>query len=131
MAYQNGNLALKPKRKPEQQTYRERKTIVVKKKTLPVQEKLLYMFSIIVGVIVAGIIIFRYAQIYEINLEVRKLSKQYDTMAIEMKELEKKVQSLSDPERIKQMAESEGMTSADQDVTVQRKDSASNKTLQQ
>jgi len=124
MAYQNGNLALKPKRKPEQQNYREKRTIVVKRKSMPMQEKLLYMFTIIAAVLVAGVIIFRYAQVYEVNLEVRNLSKQYDKMAIEIKELEKKVQSLSDPERIKQMAESEGMSTAKQTVTVPRKDTA-------
>jgi len=124
MAYQNGNLALKPKRKPEQQNYREKRTIVVKRKSMPMQEKLLYMFTIIAAVLVAGVIIFRYAQIYEVNLEVRNLSKQYDKMAIEIKELEKKVQSLSDPERIKQMAESEGMSAAKQTVTVPRKETA-------
>jgi len=124
MAYQNGNLALKPKRRPEQQNYREKRTIVVKRKSMPMQEKLLYMFTIIAAVLVAGVIIFRYAQIYEVNLEVRNLGKQYDQMAIEIKELEKKVQSLSDPERIKQMAESEGMSAAKQTVTVPRKDTA-------
>ena len=60
MAYVNGNLALQPKRKPDQkqQNFRETRKVVVKRKPIPVQEKLLYMFTILVCVVVAGVIIY-------------------------------------------------------------------------
>jgi len=114
MAYINGNLALQPKRKPEreqQQQYRDKKRVVVKRKSIPVQEKLLYIFTVFIGVAVAGVIIFRYAQIYDMNLEIKQLNSSYQNMTIEMEELKKQVEMLSDPERIRQMAESQGMVS--------------------
>ncbi|UVI32189.1 cell division protein FtsL [Paenibacillus spongiae] len=122
MAYQNGNLALQPKRKPEEQVYREKRTVVVKRKPLPVQEKLLWLFTIIVGVLVAGIIIFRYAETYKLNIEVRNLTNQYNEMAVEMKELEKQVQVLGDPDRINKIAKSMNMSASKQDVMIDRKE---------
>jgi cell division protein FtsL len=117
MAYVNGNLALQPKRKPEQKkAFRETKKVVVKRKSLPVQEKLLYMFTIIVCVIVAGVIIFRYAQIYEINNDIKNMTNKYAAMEVEMKELQKQVETLSNPERIEQQAEELGMGDFSEDT---------------
>ncbi|MBW7473656.1 cell division protein FtsL [Paenibacillus oenotherae] len=116
MAYVNGNLALQPKKKTSpQQTFRETKKVVVKRKSLPVQEKLLYMFTILVCVLVASVIIFRYAQIYEINADVRKLTVEYEKMAIEMKELQIQVEKLKSPDRITEQARKTGMIDNDQD----------------
>ncbi|MGG4035347.1 septum formation initiator family protein [Paenibacillus cisolokensis] len=115
MAYSNGNLALQPKRKPEDRAVvREKKKIVVKRKSLPVQEKLLYLFTVTVCVIVAGVIIFRYAQIYKMNWEIKQLTNQYQELAVETKELRKQVEMLADPERIREQALAQGMVEADQ-----------------
>lgn len=112
MAYINGNLALQPKRKPEQRPeYREKKRVVVKRKSIPVQEKLLYIFTVFLCVAVAGVIIFRYAQIYDMNLEIKQLNNSYQSLTIEMEEMKKEVEKLSNPERIRQLAESQGMVS--------------------
>lgn len=120
MAYVNGNLALQPKRKPEkQQAIRETKRVVVKKKTIPMQEKLLYLFTILMCVVVAFVIISRYAQIYDMNLQIKQLNNEYQTMNVEMEELKKQVEMLSDPERIRKMAETQGMVSiTDSGITV-------------
>ncbi|OBZ16674.1 cell division protein FtsL [Bacillus sp. FJAT-26390] len=113
MAYVNGNLALQPKRKQDQQTViKETKRLVKTRKSLPVQEKLLYMFTVLMCVVVAGVIIFRYAQIYDMNLDIKKLNSDYQTMNIEMEDLKKQVEMLSDPERIRKLAESQGMVSS-------------------
>lgn len=113
MAYVNGNLALQPKRKQDQQTViKETKRLVKTRKSLPVQEKLLYMFTVLMCVVVAGVIIFRYAQIYDMNLQIKKLNSDYQTMNIEMEDLKKQVEMLSDPERIRKLAESQGMVSS-------------------
>lgn len=113
MAYVNGNLALQPKRKQDQQTViKETKRLVKTRKSLPVQEKLLYMFTVLMCVVVAGVIIFRYAQIYDMNLQIKKLSSDYQTMNIEMEDLKKQVEMLSDPERIRELAETQGMVSS-------------------
>ncbi len=112
MAYVNGNLALQPKRKQDQQpVIKETKRLVKTRKSLPVQEKLLYMFTVLMCVVVAGVIIFRYAQIYDMNVEIKQLNSQYQTMNIEMEDLKKQVEMLSDPERIRKLAESQGMVS--------------------
>jgi len=122
LAYQNGNLALQPKRKPEEQVYREKRTVVVKRKSLPVQEKLLWLFTIIVGVLIAGVIIFRYAEVYKMNLEIRNLTNEYNEMSVEMKELQKQVQILGDPDRINKIAKSMNMSASKQDVMVDKKE---------
>lgn len=120
MAYINGNLALQPKRKPDQKpSFRETKHVLVKRKSIPMQEKLLYMFTVVVCVIVAGVIIFRYAQIYDMSTQIKQMTNEYETMNVELKELKKQVEMLSDPERIREMAVQQGMTSTDQpDITV-------------
>ena len=120
MAYVNGNLALQPKRKPQQETVvRETKKVVIKRKSLPVQEKLLYLFTILICVVVAGVIIFRYAQIYDMNLQITKLNSEYQSINVELEELKKQVEMLSDPERIRRIAESQGMVSGeDSSITV-------------
>ncbi|BBH21229.1 hypothetical protein Back11_25740 [Paenibacillus baekrokdamisoli] len=114
MAYVNGNLALQPKRKPEQQkqAFRETRTVVVKRKTLPMQEKLLYMFTILVCVLVAGVIIFRYAQIYQMDLQIKQLTKQQAQMQFDMVELKKQVALKSNPDYIKKAAEGDGYGAA-------------------
>ncbi|AJY76360.1 cell division protein FtsL [Paenibacillus beijingensis] len=133
MAYTNGNLALQPKRKPDQKQVRETKRVLVKRKPLPVQEKLLYLFTVALFVVVAGVIIFRYAEVYQLNLEIKNLNKQYAQMTVDMKELQKQVQELSDPERIRKLAENEyGMApSEDSGIQVQRGGDSSETALKQ
>ncbi|MBD2870133.1 cell division protein FtsL [Paenibacillus sp. IB182493] len=112
MAYVNGNLALQPKRKQDRKTVvKETKRVVKTRRSIPVQEKLLYMFTVLVCVAVAGVIIFRYAQIYDMNLQIKKLTSDYQTMNVEMEDMKKQVEMLSDPERIRKLAESQGMVS--------------------
>ncbi|XEC97615.1 septum formation initiator family protein [Paenibacillus tarimensis] len=119
MPYSHGNLALQPKKRPERkETFREKRRVVVRRKTLSVQEKLLYIFTIVICVIVAGTIIFRNAGIYQMNLEIRELTKQHDAMNAEIKELQKKVEQLSDPEVIRNKALDAGMVQADSNLAI-------------
>lgn len=115
MAYINGNLAMQPKRKPDQKTVvRETKKIVVKRKSIPVQEKLLYMFTVVFCVIVLGVIVNQYAKNYDMRVQIKQMKNEAATMSIDMKELQKQVEMLNDPERIRKMAETQGMASAEQ-----------------
>lgn len=115
MAYINGNLAMQPKRKPDQRpVIRETKRIVVKRKSIPVQEKLLYMFTVVFCVIVLGVIVNQYAKNYDMRVQIKQMNNQYTAMNIDMKELQKQVEMLSDPERIRKMAETQGMASTEQ-----------------
>ncbi len=113
MAYVNGNLALQPKHKQnEQSEVVETKRVVVTRKSLPVQEKLLYLFTVLVCVVVAGVIISRYAQIYTMNVEIKQMNNSVKTVSVELEDMKKQVEMLSDPERIRKLAESQGMISS-------------------
>ncbi|RAP76663.1 septum formation initiator family protein [Paenibacillus montanisoli] len=110
MAYVNGNLAMQPKRKQEPRPqFRETKKVVVKRKSLPMQEKLLYMFTILACVIVAGVIIFRYAQIYQMELEVKKLSNQHVELTEQIAYLTSEYEKAKDPAYIREQAKKQGL----------------------
>jgi cell division protein FtsL len=126
MAYMHGNLALQPKKKQEQKAaVQQSKRTVVRKKSIPVQEKLIYLFTIVVCVIVASVIIFRYAQIYQLNLQIKELTTHYNTMSVEMTELQKQVETLSDPGRIRDEAIQTGMVPSGQSILVEVGEDAS------
>lgn len=99
MAYTRGNLAVQPKRKEEANPlYREKTKVVKRRKVLPLQEKLLYMLTLGVCVLVAITLISRYVQIYDLNLQAQKLDqniaqakKQISTYQMEKQTLEQKV----------------------------------------
>lgn len=107
-AYINGNLAIEPnpapKKKPQQQ-----KKVVVRRKTIPVQEKLLYLFTVLVCVIVAGAIIWRYAQIYELNTRMQQIESQIKTLQIENNKLKLEITKYQDPKRLLDQAKQLGL----------------------
>ena len=110
MAYMHGNLAMKPNKRPEQEAYdREVRKKVVRRRPLPVQEKLLYLFTVVVCVLAASVIIFRYAEIYRLRLEIRELTQRYEQLNVQIKELERKVETMSDPNEITEKAIELGM----------------------
>ena len=110
MAYMHGNLAMKPNKRQEQEPYaQEIRKKVVRRRPLPVQEKLLYLFTVVVCVMAASVIIFRYAEIYRMNLEIRELTQRYEQLNVQIKELERKVETLSDPNEITEKAIELGM----------------------
>jgi cell division protein FtsL len=100
MAYY-GNLALQPQRKPEQtpKGAQEREK-VLRRRPLPIGEKLLYLFTLVVCAIVAGFIVYRYAEIYQMNREIQEINRQYEQKAEQLKELQREAERLSDPKRI-------------------------------
>jgi cell division protein FtsL len=106
---------MQPKRKPDQRpVIRETKRIVVKRKPIPVKEKLLYMFTVVFCVIVLGVIVNQYAKNYDMRVQIKQMNNQFAAMNIDMKELQKQVEMLGDPERIRKMAETQGMASTEQ-----------------
>ena len=114
MAYINGNLALQPKRKPDKKpVIRETKKVVVKRKTIPMQEKLLYMLTIVFCVIVAGVIINQFSTTYNMNVEIKQKTNEYEALNVEIIDLKRQVEMLNDPARIRKMAETQGMASTD------------------
>lgn len=106
--YIQGNLAL-GERNREQERVVERKKVVYRKKALPTQEKLLYLFTILVCVVVAGAIIWRYAQIYEVNTKIQQIEDQIKVLENENKQLKLEVFKLQDPKRMIDAAKELGL----------------------
>ncbi|WP_411343178.1 hypothetical protein ACE3MZ_16220 [Paenibacillus sp. WLX1005] len=77
MAYTRGNLAVKQKETEKVvRKYRETTKVVVRRSALPMQEKMLYLGTIFACVIIAGIILWRYAYIYEVNKNVQNMASE-------------------------------------------------------
>lgn len=76
MAYTRGNLAMQPKRKEEVESlYRQKTKVVTRRMVLPLREKLLYMLTLTVFVLVAGTLIWRYLHIYDLNKQAQQLDE--------------------------------------------------------
>lgn len=102
-AYIQGNLALDQKPTPKVKIKETRK-VVYRQKTMPVQEKMLYLFTVLLCVIVAGVIIWRYAQIYQLNTNMLVMQKQIREIQAENSVLKQEVMKLQSPERLKDEA---------------------------
>ncbi|TDF96692.1 cell division protein FtsL [Paenibacillus piri] len=107
-AYMHGNLAVE-QRTEQKAAVKETKKVVYRNKSIPVQEKLLYLFTVLVCVAVASLIIWRYAQIYEMNTKILKLENDIQLLQAENSVLKHKVESLSTPDRLRQEAQKLGM----------------------
>jgi cell division protein FtsL len=125
MAYY-GNLALRPERVQEERVQPKQttqKSKVTRRRSIPIGEKLLYMFTIAVVVIIAGFVIFRNAQIYQINGEIQAKNKTYQQTSELMKELQREVERLSVPKLIVEKAIAQGMRPiANNGITVTSKE---------
>jgi cell division protein FtsL len=114
--YVHGNLAMEEQINQEKTVkVREIKRKVYRKKIIPVQEKLLYLFTVVLCVIVAGTIIWRYAQIYEMNTEIHTIETQIKTLQAENDILKQQWNKANDPERLRVEAEQMGLAQIDPD----------------
>ncbi|GAB2702926.1 cell division protein FtsL [Paenibacillus thermoaerophilus] len=115
MAYINGNLALE-RRQEEQSKARPAKrpskptAPAPRKNALPRQDKLLYLFAIVVGVAVALTVLFRYAQIYGMNVQLQNIEAKIEKLQAENVQLKREVMNLQDPNRIQQKAKEFGLS---------------------
>lgn len=129
MAYVNGNLAMKPERKRQEQVViRETTKRVIRKKSIPAKEKLLYIFTVFVFTVIASVLLFRYAEIYNMNLQIKNMNTEIKAMNVDLQQLERDVQTLSNPIRIREFAESQGMVKATDSGIVLRTDNTTKKT---
>jgi cell division protein FtsL len=114
--YVHGNLALEEQVNREQTVrVREIKRKVYRKKAIPAQEKLLYLFTVALCVIVAGTIIWRYAQIYEMNTEIHTIETQIKKLQAENDILKQQWNKANDPERLRLEAEKSGLSQINPD----------------
>ncbi|KGE18115.1 hypothetical protein [Paenibacillus wynnii] len=76
MAYTRGNLAVQPKRKEQVDSlYRQKTKVVTRRMVLPLREKLLYMLTLTLFVLVAGTLVWRYLHIYDLNKQAQQLDE--------------------------------------------------------
>lgn len=108
-----GNLATVPK--PKTRT-RQIKRKIVHKKGLPVKEKLLYLGTVILFVLVTSVVLSNQAKLTEINVEIQQLEQQMTQVEADIVNLEAEARKLRDPERIKRMARELGMELHPQNV---------------
>ncbi|AZK46882.1 hypothetical protein [Paenibacillus lentus] len=90
MAYTRGNLAVKEKtqqRGYQSQRYRETTKVVTRKSTLPVREKLLYMFTIVFCVAVMGGLLWQNSKLYGMKRDMYNINSDIQKMNAEMNEL--------------------------------------------
>ncbi|PZT53948.1 hypothetical protein [Paenibacillus silvae] len=73
MAYTRGNLAVKPKAQERvtQQRYKETTKVVTRRTGLPAREKFLYLLTLIAVIVVGGLLMSRYAHIYDLNKQAQ------------------------------------------------------------
>jgi cell division protein FtsL len=124
-AYMHGNLAVeqRPEQKPKVQ---ETKKVVYRRKTLPLQEKLLYLFTVAICVVVAGVIIFRYAQIYEMSAQIKTIEQQITRLESENSILKQKLDAAMEPHRMLQQAKELGFNTAEPNQVKSNTDKAAN-----
>ncbi|AIQ75945.1 MULTISPECIES: septum formation initiator family protein [Paenibacillus] len=117
MAYTRGNLAVQPKRKEEvNPLYREKTKVVTRRRVLPLQEKLLYMLTLGVCVLVAITLISRYVQIYDLNLQAQKLDQDIATAKKQISTYQMEKQNLE--QKVAQKARDLGYVSPDENATI-------------
>lgn len=108
-AYIQGNLALQQKLKPVQKVkIKETTKVVYKNKPLPVQEKMLYLFTVVLCVLVAGVIIWRYSQIYQMNAHLLKMQQEIRQIQAENSSLKQEVEKLQSTDRLMDEAKKMG-----------------------
>lgn len=114
-SYMHGSSALNDKvYRKAPPPIRETAKTVQSKKQMPTQEKLLYLFTIVVCVIVAVTIISRYAQIYEVNNRLQMVENDIRALENENKSLKLEVYKLQDPKRLFEAGKSLGLVPADE-----------------
>ena len=120
--HQYGNLAVKVN---QQQVQPKTKQATVKKPLpmqsygMPIEEKLLYLLSVVVIVCISGFILSRYALISQMNYEIEKMKVTINQTQEDNSSLKLKVDELNKRERILKIAQEElGMTSKNSTVRV-------------
>ncbi|OAS13644.1 septum formation initiator family protein [Paenibacillus oryzisoli] len=106
-SYIQGNLALDPKRKPnsgQRVKIKETTKVVYRNSSLPAQEKMLYLFTVVLCVIVAGVIIWRFAAIYQMNANILKMQGEIREIQAQNSALKQEVEKLQSPDRLKEEA---------------------------
>lgn len=112
-AYMHGNLAIDEQyQSPSERKVRITTKKVIRKHSIPAREKLLYLFVISICVVIAGMVIFQYAQAYEINTKIQQLESEITKIEMENRNLQLTARKLQEPKRFFELSEALGFTAA-------------------
>lgn len=111
-----GNLALMPQETREPKTRTPKKRKVTIHYALPLKEKLAYLLLLGAVVIMAGLILSRYALIAEENYQIEKIKQEITDVQKENELLRLQIAQSSSPERILKIAKEMGLTKQDGNV---------------
>lgn len=109
-AYIHGSLALEQKSEPFEKPVqpRQQKAPAPVQRSMPISEKLFYLFTVAVCVVVACVVIWRYAQIYEMNTRIHLIEQKITQLEAENNVLKLEVNKLQSPPRLIEEAEKRG-----------------------
>ncbi|WP_025691637.1 hypothetical protein [Paenibacillus zanthoxyli] len=117
MAYTRGNLAVQQQREPKvNPRYREKTKVITRRTVLPVQEKLLYLLTLALFVLVSSVLVWRYAHIYDLNKQAQTLDTKISEAKKKIAVYQKEKQDLE--QQIPAKARSWGWTSPDDQETI-------------
>lgn len=118
MAYMHGNLAFKEK-KEEKVRYKETREVVSQRIPLPAGEKLLYLFTILLCVAVAGTILWKYTQIYEVNTKMQQIEHEIKQLEKENSQLKVEARRLQEPKLLIEKGKMFGFIPSEEDTIEQ------------
>lgn len=124
--YNDGNLAvdIQRKRQPETRTIQKKKIVV--RYGISGKEKLSFLIAIIFLVVISLLILTRYSAASKLNYQIVGLQNDMKNMQDQNNQLKLQIDSLSNPDRIRSVAQEMGLTGNDGTVKVYNKDIASN-----
>lgn len=77
MAQTRGNLAIREQENQQNsQQYRQKTTVVTRRVELPMREKMLYLASVLVAVVLCSIVASRYVHIYDLNHQIASIQSE-------------------------------------------------------
>ncbi len=115
-AYIRGNLAVEERQNsPERVKIKETRRVVYRTSRLPTQEKLLYLFTVLLCALVAGIVIWRYAQIYQMNTRIQNVEREISRLETDNNALKEKLSKMIDPSQYMDEAAKKGLVRIQED----------------
>jgi cell division protein FtsL len=116
-AYMHGNLAIE-ERQSQKPKIKETRRVVTRPRALPMQEKLLYLFTVCICVVVAGVIIWRYAQIYDMNNKIQIIESNIQKLEAENSSLKHQIDKMNKPDQMMSDAKELGLGPSEEGQTV-------------
>ncbi len=120
VAYIHGNLAVDDRnsRNRKHSMQQQRRNVNRKKAVIPAQEKILYMVAVLACVIVSVVIVSRYAQIYELNTQIKQIKNEMRQLEQDNSKLKIEMSRLGGMEQMQQTGEDNGMHMASDDQMI-------------